>query len=76
MLVHLGGIFQGRGRGGVNPPQDWGLVDWLIPLHALEARGLGGLEMNDLKYSRHECSIQAAALHGKAIESLNGTSSK
>ena len=25
----------GRGRGGVNPPQDWGLVDWLIPLHAL-----------------------------------------
>ena len=32
----------GRGRGGVNPPQDWGLVDWLPLLHALEARGLGG----------------------------------
>ena len=30
------------GKGGVNPSQDWGLVDWLIPLHALEARGLGG----------------------------------
>ena len=27
----------GRGRGGVNPPQDWGLVDPLTALHALAA---------------------------------------
>ena len=31
-----------QGRGGVNPPQDWGLGNWLPLLHALEARGLGG----------------------------------
>ena len=27
----------GRGRGGVNPPQDWGLGDPLVHLHALTA---------------------------------------
>ena len=34
----------GRGRGGVNPPQDWGLGDWLIPLHALRPEASADFE--------------------------------